>query len=37
MQSPPLWYTDYPHQERLLGLAYNTFRILTGRRKASNF
>lgn len=37
MQSPPLWYTDFPHRERLLGLGYNTFRFLTGRRKASNF
>lgn len=37
MQAPPLWYTDYPHRERLLGLAYNAFRFFTGRRKASNF
>jgi hypothetical protein len=37
MESPPLWYTDYPHHERLLGFAYNAFRLFTGRRKASNF
>lgn len=37
MQQPPLWYHDYPHFEKLLGLAYNTYRLLTGRRKASNF
>lgn len=37
MQAPPLWYVDYPHRQRLLGLAYSTFRRLTGRRKASNF
>jgi hypothetical protein len=37
MLAPPLWYTDYPHRERLLGLGYNAYRILTGRRKASNF
>lgn len=37
MQAPPLWYTDFPHRERLLGIGYNAFRFLTGRRKASNF
>lgn len=37
MQAPPLWYTDFPHRQRFLGLAYNSFRLLTGRRKASNF
>lgn len=37
MQAPPLWYTDFPHLERLLGIGYNAFRFLTGRRKASNF
>jgi N-acetyl sugar amidotransferase len=37
MESQPLWYTDFPNRERLLGLAYDTFRFLTGRRKASNF
>lgn len=37
MQAPALWYKDYPHREWLLGLAYNTYRRLTGRRKASNF
>ena len=37
MQAPALWYKDFPHRERLLGLAYNTYRLLTGRKKASNF
>lgn len=37
MQAPALWYRDFPHREWLLGLAYNTYRRLTGRQKASNF
>ncbi len=37
MQKPPLWYCDFPHRQRFLGFAYNSFRFLTGRRKASNF
>ena len=37
MQAPPLWYTDFPHRERLLGIGYNAYRLLTGRSKASNF
>lgn len=37
MQAPPLWYCDFPHRQRFLGIAYNSFRILAGRRKASNF
>jgi hypothetical protein len=37
MQSPSFWYRDYPHRERLLGLAYTSFRLLTRRKKASNF
>jgi len=37
MQRPPRWYHDYPHLEKQLGFAYNTFRLFTGRRKASNF
>lgn len=37
MAMPPLWYVDYSHRRRLLGLAYGTFRLLTGRQKASNF
>jgi len=37
MESPPRWYCDFPHRQWLLGLAYNSFRLLTGRRKASNF
>lgn len=34
---PPLWYSDYPRRQQMLGLAYNTFRFFAGRRKASNF
>jgi len=37
MASPPCWYIDFPNRQSLLGAAYNSFRILTGRRKASNF
>jgi len=37
MEGPPRWYVDFPHRQRLLGLAYNSFRFLTGRPKASNF
>jgi hypothetical protein len=37
MAAPPLWYSDYPNRQRMLGLAYSIFRRLTGRRKASNF
>ena len=37
MDAPPLWYKDFPHRERLLGLCYDAFRFLSGRRKASNF
>lgn len=37
LQGPPLWYRDFPNRERLLGLLYNGFRMLTRRKKASNF
>ena len=37
MHAPPRWYSDFPNRERLLGFAYNTYRLLTNRRKASNF
>jgi N-acetyl sugar amidotransferase len=37
MQGPALWYKDYPNREWQLGLAYNSYRLLTGRKKASNF
>lgn len=37
MQKPPSWYCDFPHRQRLLGLAYSSFRLFTGRPKASNF
>ena len=37
IQQIPTWYTDFPNRERLLGLAYDAYRMLTGRPKASNF
>jgi len=37
MANPPRWYVDFNHRQRLLGFAYSSFRLLTGRRKASNF
>lgn len=37
MASPPRWYVDFPNRQHLLGLAYDSFRLLTGRQKASNF
>jgi hypothetical protein len=37
LQAPPRWYSDFPNRERLLGVAYNSYRLLTGRPKASNF
>lgn len=37
MQAAPTWYTNFPNREKALGLAYNSYRLLTGRSKASNF
>jgi hypothetical protein len=37
MHAPPRWYSDFPNRERLLGLTYDAYRLLTGRPKASNF
>ena len=37
MEGPARWYVDFPHRQKLLGLAYSSFRLLTGRRKTSNF
>jgi hypothetical protein len=37
MSGAAYWYRDFPHRERWLGLAYNAYRLLTGRKKASNF
>jgi hypothetical protein len=36
MHAQPRWYSDL-NRERLLGLASNSYRLLTGRPKASNF
>lgn len=37
LRAPAKWYFDYPNNERLLGLAYDAYRLMTRRRKASNF
>ncbi len=37
MNLPPLWYTDYPNRQYLLGLAYDFYRLINRRPKASNF
>ncbi len=37
MNRSSLWYVDFPNREKLLGLAYNSFRLLTGRKKNTNF
>jgi hypothetical protein len=37
MDSNARWYVDFPRREKLLGLAYNAFRMLAGRKKTSNF
>ena len=34
---PPRWYTDFPNHEKFLAFLYGTYRLFTGRRKASNF
>jgi len=33
----PLWYKDFSNRERILQIAYDSFRLITGRTKASNF
>ena len=35
--SPPKYYVDYPNQSRQLGLLYDAYRAITGRKKTSNF
>lgn len=35
--APPKFFLDYPNNARALGLLYDLYRALTGRRKASNF
>lgn len=34
---PPKYYFDYPNNVRSLGLLYDSYRALTGKRKTSNF
>jgi len=33
----PLWYKDFSNRERILQIAYDSFRLITGRTKAANF
>jgi N-acetyl sugar amidotransferase len=35
--APPKYFFDYPNNARALGLTYELYRALTGRKKASNF
>tara|TARA_Y100001968_G_scaffold146236_1_gene133708 strand:+ start:261 stop:1421 length:1161 start_codon:yes stop_codon:yes gene_type:complete len=38
MKQPPLWYKDFPNREKLLRIAYNTYRLFTGKNKhTANF
>jgi hypothetical protein len=37
MNKPPKWFVDYPHNRRLLGLAYDAYRLIKGQPKLSNF
>lgn len=37
MHQPPKWFVDYPHRRRLLGLAYDIYRLLNGQPKLTNF
>ena len=34
---PPKWYFEFPNNEKQLGRLYDTYRRLTGRRKAAHF
>jgi hypothetical protein len=34
---PAYWYRDSTHREGWLGFAYTAYRLITGRKKASNF
>ena len=37
IKKSPLWYVDFSNREMILGFAYNTYRLLTGREKNTNF
>jgi hypothetical protein len=37
MAAPPKFFFDYPNSARALGLLYDGYRALTGKRKTSNF
>jgi N-acetyl sugar amidotransferase len=37
MAAPPKFFFDYPNSARALGLLYDGYRTLTGKRKTSNF
>lgn len=35
--NPPKWYFDYPNNKKILGIAYDTYRLVYGKQKTSNF
>lgn len=35
--APAKWYFDYPNNKKLLGMVYDAYRLLHGKRKTSNF
>lgn len=37
MNQSPLWYKDFPNRERVLRVVYSAYRLLKGKKKASNF
>lgn len=37
MNSSPKWFIDYPHRRRMLGIAYDAYRMLNRQPKLSNF
>ena len=37
MQKPPLWYIDFPNRKKILGLAYDFYRLVLRKKKATNF
>ncbi len=37
MQKPSLWYTDFPNRKKFLGLAYDLYRLVLRKQKATNF
>ena len=37
MQKPSLWYTDFPNRKKFFGLAYDLYRLVLRKEKATNF